>query len=1042
MWITRISINNPVFATMVMVALTVLGLFSYQRLSVERLPNVTPPVIFVSVEYPGASPETVENDVTKPIEEAVNTISGIKMVRSNSRESRSETSIEFELNTDIGRAVQDVRDRVGGIRASFPRDVLEPTIERFEGDNAQPVINYALISKGMPIREVTTLAEQVVVKQFQRAPGVGRVDIWGGSSRQMRIELRARDLTAWGLSVDQVMQAVRNANQDVAVGLVAGASTESVVRVEGRIRDAQGFMNIPIAQRPGSDGTPITIRLAQVANVFDDEAERMSISRINGERSVSLDVYKTQDANVVETGDAIKHAAENMRVLLPPGVELKEIWADSDWVKNSLAGVKSTILEGAALTVLIVFIFLKSWRSTIITGLTLPISVIASFIAIHAMGFTLNFMTMMALSLCIGLLIDDAIVVRENIVRHLRSGKDHRSAARDGTEEIGLAVMATTFTICAVFVPIAFMEGTIGKFFFAFGVTVVVAVLVSLFVSFTLDPMLSSVWPDPPRTKKRFIDHVFDPIEHFIDRVHVWYGRLLDAALRRRKTVLGVATALFFGSMFLIGKVGTEFIPETDDGWLSISMTMAVGSSLDRTNDKVKQVEAVLKQYPEIAFASTNVGNDGRNSARINIRLVPLAERTRSKKDIENDIRGKLARIAGIELSFGWDSPIRLTVLGPDPERLDSIIADLTAQMRKIPGITDLQTSLKEGTPALAIKLKEGTAADLGVTADSVGRALRPLVEGEDIGSWLGPDAQTYRVIVRMPKRDRSDISDIDALLIPTTRTLADGTPLMVPLRQVADVSIKPSPQVIKRQDLQRRVTITANAQGRPAGDVGLEVKKLAENFKLPTGYRFDIGGATKDQEESGMAAMGALGLAVIFIYIILASQFSSFVQPFAIMASLPLSLIGVVLALLITGTTFNIFSIIGVIMLMGLVTKNAILLVDFANQGRKAGKSIHDALLDAGQVRLRPILMTTFAMVFGMLPLALAMSEGTEFQAGMGRAIIGGVITSTLLTLVVVPVLYAIFEGIKERRRARKAARQGGGAALASTPAAPVTHE
>ncbi len=1036
MWFTRVSIANPVFATMIMVALTVLGLFSYNRLSVERLPNVTPPVIFVSVEYPGASPEAVENDLTKPIEEAVNTISGIKMVRSISRESQSDTSIEFELGADIGRAVQDVRDRVGGIRASFPRDALEPTIARFEGDNAQPVVNYSLVSKGMPMREVTTLAEQTVVKQFQRAPGVGRVDMWGGTARQMRVELRARDLTAWGLSVDQVMQAIRNANQDVAVGLVAGASAESVVRVEGRIRDASGFMNIAVAQRLRSDGTPITVRLAQVADVFDDEAERMSISRVNGERSINLEVFKTQDANVVETGEAIKQAAAAMRPLLPPGVELKEIWADSDWVKNSLDGVKHTIIEGALLTVLIVFIFLKSWRSTIITGLTLPIAVIASFIVVYALGFTLNFMTMMALSLCIGLLIDDAIVVRENIVRHLRMGKSHHDAALDGTEEIGLAVMATTFTICAVFVPIAFMEGIIGKFFFAFGVTVVVAVLVSLFVSFTLDPMLSSVWPDPPRTKKRFIDHVFDPIEHMIDRVHVLYGKLLDASLRHKGKVLAVAALTFVTSIVLISKVGTEFIPETDDGWLSISMTTAVGSSLDRTDAKVRQVEDVLKQFKEIEFANTTVGNDGRNSARINIRLVPIAERSKDKKQLENEIRDKLARIAGIELAFGWDAPIRLTVLGPDPERLDAIIADLTARMRAIPGITDLQTSLKEGTPALAIKLKEGVAADLGITSESIGRALRPLVAGEDIGSWLGPDGQNYRVVVRMPKSDRSETSDLDALLIPTARTLADGTPLMVPLRQVADVSIKPSPQVIKRQDLQRRVTISANAQGRPSGDVGLEVKELAQSFTLPPGYRFDIGGATKEQEESGAAALGALGLAVIFIYIILASQFASFSQPFAIMASLPLSLIGVVLALLITRTTFNIFSIIGVIMLMGLVTKNAILLVDFANQGRKAGKSIHDALLDAGQVRLRPILMTTFAMVFGMLPLALALGEGTEFQAGMGRAIIGGVITSTLLTLVVVPVLYALLEGFKERRRARKAARRGGGAAL-TVPAA-----
>ena len=1042
MWITRISINNPVFATMVMVALTVLGIFSYNRLSVERLPNVSPPVVFISISYPGASPEAIETDITKPIEEAVNSVSGIKQIRSSSKESRSETVVEFLLNTDMNQAVQDVRDRVATVRPGFPKDVKEPFIGRFEGDNAEPVVTYALVSDTVPLRDLSSLADQVVVKQFQKAPGVGRVDTAGTAQRQMRAEIKPRELSAWGITVDQVIQAIQVANQDVSVGLVSGSISESMIRIEGKLRDTSGFAAIPIAQRLRPDGTPVTIRLSQVADVIDDEAERNSISRINGQRTVILEVYKNQDANVVETGEAIKAAAQRMQPLLPSNVELKEIWADSDWVKRSLDGVKRTIIEGAMLTVLIVFLFLKSWRSTVITGLTLPISVIATFIAVYAMGFTLNFMTMMALSLCIGLLIDDAIVVRENIVRHLRMGKSHWQAARDGTEEIGVAVMATTFTICAVFVPIAFMEGLIGRFFSAFGLTVVVAVLVSLFVSFTLDPMLSSVWPDPERQRKTFIDHVFDPIERLIDRVHAIYGKLLALALRHRWKVLGIATLSFFGAIALIGKVGTEFVPETDDGWLSVSMTMAVGSSLDRTDEKVRQVEALLKEIPEIKFVSVNIGGgggvQGRNAARANIRLIPRDERTKSKKTLEAEIRQKLASVAGIDLAFGWNAPIQLAVLGPDPERLDAILADLMTKLKHVDGITDLRTSLQEGTPALTLKLKDGIAADLGVTAESVGRALRPLVSGEEVSTWMGPDGQNYRVVVRSPKTDRNDLSDLHAVLIPTARVLADGTPLMVPLRQVADLSIKESPREIKRQDLQRRVTISAGAQGRPPGDVGRDVKAIAASFRLPPGYRFDIGGQTREQDESGRAALGALGLAVIFIYIILASQFGSFIQPLAIMASLPLSLIGVVLALLVTGTTLNIFSIIGVIMLMGLVTKNAILLVDFANHGRRDGKSITQALLDAGQVRLRPILMTTFAMVFGMLPLALALGEGAEIQAGMGRAIIGGVITSTLLTLVVVPVLYAMFEGVKERRRARRQARLAGAAAQ-TAPAAPA---
>jgi hydrophobe/amphiphile efflux-1 (HAE1) family protein len=1038
MWITKVSINNPVFATMVMVALLVLGLFAYQRLGVEQIPDISPPIVVVTVSYPGASPEAVEQDITKPIEETVNTISGIKQIRSNSFESFSRTVVEFELSTNLTQAVQDVRDRVARIRAGLPRDALEPTIMRVETQNAQSVVSYALMAKDMSLRDLTTLADQVVVKQFQRAPGVGQVNIWGATSREITLQLRSRDLTAWGISVDQVMQAVKAANQDVPVGLVQGPSSEAIVRVEGRIRDAKQFADIPIVQRslPGTDGNaarPVTVRLSQVADVIDGEAERESISRFNNQPSVSVQVYKSQDANVVETGDAVKRAAKDMQVLLPAGVELKEVWASSDWVKGSLDDVKRTIIEGAALTVLIVFLFLKSWRSTVITGLTLPIAVIATFIAIYAFGFTLNFMTMMALSLCIGLLIDDAIVVRENIVRYLGKGYSHIDAARRGTEEIGLAVMATTFTICAVFVPVAFMKGVIGRFFYPFGVTVAVAVLVSLFVSFTLDPMLSSIWHEKPRHAPRnrleraafnAFDRAFAFIDRVLEAVHRIYGRVLDWALVWRKTTLAIATTTFIAGILVAATLGSEFVPETDDGWISVNLRTAVGSSLERTDAKVRQIEDILRTFPEVEVIDSSIGSgDGRNTAETNIRLVPRDKRERDKKTIEGEMRKKLATVAGAELAFGWGQPISVSLLGSDPERLDSIVRELRDRMAQIPGIADVQSSIVEGTPAVAVKLRP-IAADMGVTNESVGRALRPLVAGDEVGNWLGPDGQNYKIMMRVPRSERADPAALDSLLVPTSRMQADGTPMMVPVRQVAEVSFKSSPQVIKRQDLQRKVTISAGTQDRPVGDVSGDVKKLTDTFKLPPGYRFDIGGQSKDMAETGQAALGAMALAVIFIYIVLASQFGSFIQPIAIMASLPLSFFGAFVALKITGTTFNLFAIIGLIMLMGLVTKNAILVVDFANHGRKEGKSIVQALRDAGQVRLRPILMTTCAMIFGMLPLSLALGDGAELQAGMGRAIMGGVMTSTLLTLVVVPVLYAIFETALENRRERKAQR------------------
>jgi multidrug efflux pump subunit AcrB len=727
-----------------------------------------------------------------------------------------------------------------------------------------------------------------------------------------------------------------------------------------------------------------------------------------------------------------------LRSRLPSDVELRIAQSTADTVEASVDRVKQTIVEGALLTVLIVFLFLHSWRSTVITGLTLPIAVIATFIALFAFGFTLNFLTLMALSLCIGLLIDDSIVVRENIVRHLGQGKDHVTAAREGTDEIGLAVMATTFAIVAVFVPIAFMSGLIGRFFFQFGLTVAVAVLVSLFVSFTLDPMLSSIWHDPPGERFRRMPRLgrfMDSVERGIEWVHGLYGTVLKWALGHRGKVLAIALASFFGSFLLVPLIGTEFIPEADVSFLSLRLNTPVGSSLEYTDGKVKQVEATLQAIPGIALVMTTVGTeDGRNYARINLRLAERSNRARSQKEIERAIRAALKPIPGIEPAFGFDRPVWVNLLGPDPETMTRLLNEFAAKVARVPGIADLEISEKAAQPALSIRLNNDAAADLGITVQQVGATVRPLLAGDTVSYWLGPDGQNYEVNVQLAKERRRLVSDLGNLYLTSGKRGPDGELRMVPLRQVAEIVETTSPQIIKRQELQRRVALYANAEGRPSGNVNADVDRIMKETTLPPGYRFDVGGQAKDMQESFQAALAALGLAVIFIYLILASQFASFTQPLAIMASLPFSLIGVFLALLLTGTTLNLFSIIGFIMLMGLVTKNAILLVDFANRARRGGASLVDALLQSGQVRLRPILMTTAAMIGGMTPLALGFGEGGETQAPMGRAIIGGVITSTLLTLVVVPVLYTYLDAWHERRKAKRAARDAAIAAHAST--------
>ena len=1075
MWMTRVSINNPVFATMVMVALCVLGVFSYARLGVEQMPDVSLPVAFIDVSYPGAAPEAVEREVTKLVEEALNSIAGVKRITSRSFEGRSQSSVEFSLSADMARAMQDVRDRVAIVQAAFPKDAKAPTVARFDGENSQPTVVLALMATGSGTgrgaRELSLLADQTVSKRLQRVEGVARIDIAGLAIRQVRIDLDPKRLRAYAITPAEIATALRDANADQPVGLLSDPVQDSILRVEGRVRDPKEFANQVVARRGG-----LALTLGDLGTLVEREREADSLARINGQPAVTFNIFKQQDANIVATGEAVKAAAEELRKGLPVGVELRLINANSDFIKGALRGLQHTLIEGALLTVLIVFLFLHSWRSTIITGLTLPIAVIASFIAIYAFGFTLNFMTMMGLSLCIGLLIDDAIVVRENIVRHLHQGKDHRRAALEGTSEIGLAVMATTFAICAVFVPVAFMGGIVGKFFMAFGLTVTVAVLMSLFVSFTLDPMLSSVWKDPPNARLkdwpvigaliRGTDRLMDALHRAYEGLIRWafsarryslplpvFARALgapgagtppaprawrQATLTPRAVVLWIGVASLAGALALVPLVGSEFIPQTDQGFTQLNVRLPVGSSLDRSDAKIRQVEELVAALPEVATISTNVGGvgaglaQGRNQATLNIGLKPRAERERTQKQVEDAIRARLAKVPGIDVSLGFDRPIYVAVLGNDPDGLATITQDLAQRIRAIKGIVDGEVSVKPGLPAYAVRLNPGAVRELGLTAPQLASSLRAYVNGEIATYWTTSDGQQVEVQLRLPATQRERIDQLRHLPVAFSK---DGAAIL--LDTVAMIVPVVNPEVIRRQNLQRREAIFAGVEGRPSGDAGKDVQALVDSIKLPPGFSFDVGGQTKEQQDAFAAMLAALGLSVIFIYIVLASQFGSFLQPLAIMASLPLSLIGVMLALLLWRSTLNVFSMIGLIMLMGLVTKNAILLVDFANQGRKAGLSVPDALLQAGLVRMRPIIMTTGAMVFGMLPLALALNDGGEIQAPMGRAIIGGILTSTLLTLVVVPVLYSYL--VRERRGG---VVSGGSASSGLTRAMPAAKE
>ncbi|MGV8891389.1 MAG: efflux RND transporter permease subunit [Burkholderiaceae bacterium] len=1040
MWFTRISIGNPVLATMMMLAFVVLGLFSYDRLRVDQFPNVTFPVVVIQTDYPGASPETVESDLTRKMEEAVNTINGINSLTSRSFEGSSVVIIEFDLSIDPAQAAQDVREKVALIKTTFRKEVKEPRVTRFDPAD-QPIFSVSVTNDATlqqrSFRDLTTIADQVVKKRLENVRGVGAVTMVGGIKREIQIYVKPLEMESLGISVEQVINAVRNENQELPTGAIRASTNEQVVQVQGRIKRAQDFGDIIVAERGGQP-----VKLSQIAQVVDGQQEQESLALYNGRRTLALDILKAQGQNTIEIADNLQAALKELEPRLKalyPGVKIEVIKDGSRQIRVGVENVRRTLIEGALLTILIVFLFLNSWRSTVITGLTLPISLIGTFLFMNIFGFTINMITLMALSLCVGLLIDDAIVVRENIVRHAGMKvngkfKDHKTAALEGTAEIGLAVLATTFSIVAVFLPVGFMGGIIGRFFHQFGVTVAAAVLISMFVSFTLDPMLSSIWPDPDAhgVHKRsgwYANSIGRVLAQF-ERLVTWFSRgyqvLLKWSLGHRGLTLLIALASFVGGLALpaSGLIGSEFVPQADFSETGVTFYTPVGSSLELTESKVHQVEAALHKFPEVrdTYSSINTGtSQGKNSATVFVRLIPRAQRERSTAAISGPLRTQLSRIAGITVTHigtldgvGGDSKqIRLSLQGSDLDQLARLSEQALAKLRAIPGLVDLDSSLKAAKPIISIEPKRNLAADLGIGVAQIGNTLRPLLAGEAASSWRAPDDENYDVNVRLAPSDRNHIDDLSRLMLTSTQVNGDGSPKMVPLRQVADIIPTTGANQINRRDLNREVELSANVTGRSAGEVSRDVKAALDSIAMQPGYRYKMGGATKSMNESFGYAVAALALAVIFIYMILASQFASFLQPLAIMSSLPLTLIGAFLMLMLFRSTLNIFSIIGLIMLMGLVTKNAILLVDFTNQMRRAGMNRHDALLEAAHVRLRPILMTTLAMVFGMMPLAFGMSEGSEQRAPMGQAVIGGIITSSLLTLVVVPVIYTYLDDL-----------------------------
>ncbi len=1023
MKLADVSVARPVFATMMILALIVLGLFSFMKLDIDEFPDIDFPYVTATTALPGAGPEQIETDVTKKIEDAVNTIGGIEHIQSVSQEGVSIVIIQFKLEVDGRQAAQEVREKIAAIRADLPTDIKDPVIQRI--DPASQPIFVLTVSGERSEKEITTFTKDVVKKRLENVQGVGRVDLVGGAEREIQVVVDASRLQAYNLSIQDVIQSVGASNVEVPAGNLIQGDRQLLLRTLGKYTKVEDFERV-IVSSPGGK----IVHLSDVADVVDGVKEKVSLSRVNGQPAVGLNILRQSGSNTVRVADAINRQIQSIRKELPADMRITVARDNSTFIRDSVNDVIFNILYGGLLAVIVVYLFLANLRATIISAIALPTSIIASFIIMYALSFTLNIISLLALSLAVGLLIDDAIVVIENIYRHMQQGETPMEAARAATSEIGLAVMATTFTIVAVFVPIAFMPGIVGRFFYQFGITVSVSVLVSLFVAFTLTPMLSSRWLSEADEKLTnagsLLRRALYYFNHFFERLSVRYQRAIAWSLAHRRTTILAALGIFVLSFFVLRFLGTSFFPSSDQSEFTITINAAPGSSLEQTSDLLKDVEAVVNRRPEVILTMTTIGA-GDDPVTKGTVLVKLARKDRREKGVEqimNEVRGQLRDIPGANLALqgqsgigGSHKPVTMSVRGDDMPTLVSLADRVERIVRSTPGAVDVENSLETTKPEVRIRIDREKASDLGINVGLIATTARALVDGY-VATQYQEGQDQYDVRVRLNAKDRTSLENVNNLTIKSSKDIGTNQKLLVPVSYVADIRQGTGPSKINRFDRQREIRIDANLSERLLGDVLGDIQKQTDRLAEPPGYSVGVVGEGQMQAESFGNIFLSLGLAIIFVYIVLAAQFESFVYPFAIMLALPMSLIGAVAGLLMFKSALSMMSLIGIIMLMGLVTKNAILLVDFANVLRDRGHPRTEALIRAGATRLRPILMTTFAMIFGMVPVAFALGEGSEFRSPMGQAVIGGLITSTLLTLFVVPVAYSLFDDLSKRRR------------------------
>lgn len=1014
MILSDISIRRPVFATMVLSAIVAFGALFYTRLNVDMFPNVDFPIVTITVTYPGAGPDTMESQVAKPIEDAVNSLSGIQSLRSTSQEGITQIFVQFDLDVEIGAATQEVRDKLATVASELPDGADAPNVQKLDL-GAAPVMQLG-VHGGASDTALLSYAEDILKPQLERIDGVGQVTIVGGRAREMHVWLDGQALRAYQMTASEVAQALRSQNLDLPGGRVERGIRELVVRTDAQARNAQQLADIVLATRGES-----TIRLSQVATVEDSFEEQRSLASKDAAPAVVISIQKQSDANTVKVAKAVHAVMPDVQLTVPAGATLEILMDNSTSIESSIETVEFDIVLGGVLAILIIFFFLRDLRATLISALALPTSVIGTFIFVHIMGFTLNMMTTLALSLSIGILIDDAIVVIENIVRRrTQLGESPHEAASRGTAEIGLAVLATTLSIVAVFVPVAFMDGIIGQFFYEFGLTVAFAVLISLFVSFTLTPMLAA----------RFL-HVHENkaptglsglIERGLNKMDAGYRRAIRWVLGHRAISMTIAAIALIGSCSVAPLLGFEMIPIQDKGYYAVKIELAPGTSLEQTALRSEAVASKLRALPGVESTLVTIGGGalGVNASQVTVTLVPKAKRSfhqvagmaKARKLLadEADLIVSVEEIAGVSSGGARNAALQLDVRGTDIGAMARSADEIVARMQAAGGYVDVDSSFRGGKPEINVLVNRDRAGDLGITGAQIATTVRAMLAGE-VATQVERNGKRYDVRLQLPEDKR------DFEVTGTQPQVRTKTGALVNLDSVVTMREGSGPALVTREARQRQISVYANLDGtKPLNKAMVEVEGFAKSATVSPDISYAFGGNAKMMAETTGSMLFALIMAILCVYMILASQFESFLHPFTIMASLPFSMVGALGALLLAGMTMSIFAMIGFIMLMGLVTKNAILLVDFAIAKRAEGQGLNAALENAGATRLRPILMTTMAMIFGMLPVAIGHGDGGELRAPMGVAIIGGLISSTLLTLLVVPAIYSLLEGARVR--------------------------